>query len=253
MGIIQKSVEMATGPGIVEKAIRRSPVHGNNLVGVRSEQPDEAHLLKNGVIAWRRNDERGEPYRQLRTQLLKEMQKHGWRTLAVTSADDAAGKTLTATNLAIAIGQAVNHTSFLIDLDLRQPSVHETLGLHVEQGISDCLRGDAELRDVLVKLPYGETLVVPGNSKANSASEVLSSLEMARIEQELLASCQLPIIIYDLPSLLKYDDALLFTPRVDATLLVVNDGVTTKEQVQRSFQLLNDVNIIGTILNQAKS
>ena len=45
----------------------------------------------------------------------------------------------------------------------------------------------------------------------------------------------------------------MFTPTVDATLMVVEDGVTTTDDVLRSLQLLEGSNLIGTILNKARS
>ncbi|MCP3670949.1 MAG: CpsD/CapB family tyrosine-protein kinase, partial [Gammaproteobacteria bacterium] len=59
------------------------------------------------------------------------------------------------------------------------------------------------------------------------------------------------LIIFDLPALLVNDDALAFTPDVDSTLLVVEDGATTPQEIDRCLQLLEGTNLIGTVLNKA--
>ena len=82
---------------------------------------DNEQLLEQRVIAASEHDERVGPYRQLRTQLLKTMRDKQWTTLAITSANEGAGKTLTAANLAISLSRDVNTTVLLVDLDLNTP------------------------------------------------------------------------------------------------------------------------------------
>jgi Mrp family chromosome partitioning ATPase len=60
------------------------------------------------------------------------------------------------------------------------------------------------------------------------------------------------LIIYDLPPLLRNDDAMVFIPNADATLLVVEDGVTTPDDLRRSLRLLQDTALLGTVLNKAR-
>src|SRR5690625_2026841 len=52
------------------------------------------------------DDRRAEPYRQLRTQVLRNMRANDWQTIAITSPNSHAGKTLTAANL-----RSEEHTS----------------------------------------------------------------------------------------------------------------------------------------------
>ena len=59
------------------------------------------------------------------------------------------------------------------------------------------------------------------------------------------------IIIFDLPPLLNIDDAMVFLPNVDATLMVVENGKNTQSEVQQSMRLLQSTNLIGTVLNKA--
>lgn len=60
------------------------------------------------------------------------------------------------------------------------------------------------------------------------------------------------IIIFDLPPLLRNDDAIVFVPNVDACLFVVEDGATKPEDIERSMQLLKRSQLIGTVLNKAR-
>jgi len=208
-------------------------------------------LIENRVVTAFENDERAEPYRQLRTQVLKKLRDNNWRTLAITSAQQGAGKTLTAINLAIAIAKEVNQTVLLADMDFKAPSILDVLGLEVEVGLVEHLTGQVSLEDVLVNPGLDRLTVLPALPVAGATSEILSSPRMKSMLDEIVNRYSDRLIIFDLPPLLRDDDALVFTPYVDTTLLVVENGVTTPEEMERCVQLLEGTNILGTILNKA--
>ncbi len=218
----------------------------------RSVEIDEQQLKENRVIAGFNYDERVEAYRQLRTRLLKIMRDNNWNTLAVTSSHEDAGKTLTAVNLAISMSREVNQTVLLVDLDLRSPSIHQALGIEVNKGIVDYLNGSVSLEETLVNPGFQRLVVLPGRAQDEYSSEILSSPDMMSLMAEIKNRYKSRIIIFDLPPLLRNDDALILTPKVDATLLVVEDGVTTEAELNRSKLLLEGSNLIGTILNKAR-
>ena len=60
------------------------------------------------------------------------------------------------------------------------------------------------------------------------------------------------IIIFDLPPLLRNDDAMACGPSADACLFVVEDGATSPTDIKRSLQLMKHAQLIGTILNKAR-
>jgi protein-tyrosine kinase len=213
---------------------------------------DDVLLEQNRVIAGFLHDERAEIYRQLRSQILPLMKASGWRTLALTSPGENAGKTLTAVNLAISISQEVNQTVMLVDLDLRKPSVHTTLGFEAKKGIADCINYGEPIENVLLNPQFKRLVVLPGRALGEYSSELLTSPSMQALMQEIVNRYESRIIIFDLPPLLRNDDALVFTPLVDATLLVVEDGVSTVDQVKRCLHLLEKSNLLGTILNKAR-
>ena len=218
----------------------------------RSVEIDEQQLKENRVIAGFNYDDRVEAYRQLRTRVLKIMRDNNWNTLAVTSSHENAGKTLTAVNLAISMSREVNQTVLLVDLDLRTPSVHEALGIEVNRGIVDYLHNDVTLEETLINPGFQRLVVLPGRAQDEYSSEILSSPAMESLLSEIKNRYKSRIVIFDLPPLLRNDDALILTPKVDATLLVIEDGVTTEAELNRSKLLLEGSNLIGTILNKAR-
>jgi non-specific protein-tyrosine kinase len=60
------------------------------------------------------------------------------------------------------------------------------------------------------------------------------------------------IIIFDTPSLL-YTDPLVLSRYIDGVLLVVEQEKTTAQEVRQTVELLEDLRIIGIVLNKSKS
>ena len=213
---------------------------------------DDKHIEANRVIAGRSDDQRVEVYRQLRTQVLQTLSDNQWNTLAITSPMKNAGKTLTSINLAISLAKEVNHSVLLVDLDLTQPDVHKTMGFEVEYGLLDVLNGDANVEWALVNPNMQRLVILPCQPTDEYSSEILTSPDMADLLHELRTRYENRILIFDLPPLLRNDDALKFIPFVDATLMVVEAGTTTPEQLERSRYLMKNTNLIGSILNKAR-
>lgn len=271
-GIIGKTAAPGTtksrdhsGDSPAQEATSVDSVHGSNdnahslplpsqvrYSTTRTVEPSVKTLSQNRVIAGEMHDPRVEAYRQLRSQVLAEMRRHDWHSLALTSAHENAGKTLTAVNLAISISQEANQTVLLVDLDLRKPSVHTTLGIDITKGIVDHLLREEPIENILLNPGYPRLVVLPGLPQGHYSSEILTSSKMKSFMAEITGRYPDRIIIFDLPPLLRNDDAIVFVPNVDACLFVVEDGATKPEDIERSMQLLKRSQLIGTVLNKAR-
>ncbi len=189
-------------------------------------------------------------YKMLRTRLLQRMNANGWRQIAVTSATQGDGKTVTAINLAISLAGDVNHEVCLVDLDLRRSSIADYLGVKIDQGVSDCLARGIAIEDVLLKTPYERLTLLPNLRAEAHSSELLNSPEMRSLASQL-AIGKHQIVVYDMPPLLAADDMLAFESMVDTTLFVVAEGKTSRIEVVKACELLEGTNLIGTVLNRS--
>ncbi len=210
-------------------------------------------LKKNRVLIDKDHDRAIAAYKLLRTQIEQRMLAKQWNTLAVTSPGPNHGKSLTCINFAISLAKASHHTVLLVDLDLRKPTIHKYFGYEPENGIYDCLTEGLPLNEILFNPGIERLVVAPGKDTIYNSSEVLSSPAMGAFVEELKSRYPARYVIFDLPPVLATDDAIAFSPYVDATLLVVEDGVTTKDQLKQTAEMLQGVNIIGTILNKSKN
>jgi protein-tyrosine kinase len=191
-------------------------------------------------------------YKMLRTQILQRLKENNWNVLAVTSPGNGEGKSLTALNLAVSLAMEVNYTVLLVDANLRHPSLHEHLGLPGSRGLSDYLTKDTPLHELLVH-PKGidHLTILPGGQAMLNSAEMLNSPKMSRLVEELKTRYSSRIVVFDLPPVLSAADAMAFTPYVDATLLVVEEGKTKRKEVENALGLLSSTNVLGTVLNKA--
>ena len=138
----------------------------------------------------------------------------------------------------------------MVDLNLRQPGIHEKFGVQPRVGIDDYLRGETHLKDCLVCPGITRLVVLPAReAKGEAAAEIISSPRMTALAKELQNRYADRIIIYDAPPLLTSSDTLGFLPNVDAVLLVARSGRTTKAELEKSAHLLGNKAIVGTLLN----
>ena len=188
----------------------------------------------------------------LSTQVLQRMNEYNWSSLAVTSPRKAEGKTSIAINLGISIAREVEYTVLLVDANLRHSTLHEFFGLNPEHGLSEYLTSDIELSSVLIN-PKGldHFVILPAGKPSMSSSEMLSSPKMCSLVQELTTRYPKRIIIFDLPPVLETADALAFVPCIDTVLVVVEDDVTTENDLRSAVDMLSVTDIIGTVLNKA--
>lgn len=194
-----------------------------------------------------------EAYRVLRTQVLQRLRDNNWNTLAITSAADNEGKTLTAINLAISLASEVTCTVLLVDADLRHPRLRNYFGLQLESGLGDYLTGATDdIGSLLIHPSRIERLVLlPGGQPQRDSAGLLSAPRMLKLIDELKNRYPSRIVLFDLPPILSTADTLAFTPLIEAALLVVEEGSAHSGEVVRAAELLQKTHLIGTVLNKS--
>src|SRR5262249_15926218 len=111
------------------------------------------------------------------------------------------------------------------------------------------LVNNTPIPECMKRLSFDRLNILPAGEPVDHSSELLGSPKMAALARELKNRYPDRIVIYDTAPTLAQDDALTFLPHVDATLVVVRDGVTTAEDLKTCLGRLGGANIIGTVLN----
>src|SRR5277367_2354911 len=201
------------------------------------------------VTQVRPQSQMAESYRALRTSLLLSNLGAPPKVIMVTSARPQEGKTTTSINTAIVLAQKGVRV-LLIDADLRRPSIHKTLGMGPRSGLSNVLTGSATVQQTITISPILPNLfIMPAGTPPPNPAELLASANMRELVAELRE--QYDHIVIDTPPTLSVTDAVVLSPRADATILVIRSGQTTKQALRRARDILMQVNahVAGVLLN----
>ena len=194
-----------------------------------------------------------EAFRTLRTNLEFSNLDNPVKTLVVTSAGPGEGKSTTLANLAITTAQTEKKV-YLVDCDLRRPSLHRLFGIANDVGLTSMIRDEA-LRDAP---PLQETQVpglwlLPSGPLPPNPSELLGSKRMEEVIAKLKE--QADIILFDAPPSTVVTDAAVLASKVDGVLLVFSAGRTKRDHAQKAKALMEKVNarLVGVVLNNVRA
>lgn len=241
--VLRESLDLS-----VKSAEQLAELTGGSALGVIGLDP--AAVKKPLTVHGPAHAPRAEAFRFLRTNLQFVDIDRPVRSVVITSPLAQEGKSLTASNLAIALAQA-GKTVALVDGDLRKPRVAHYLGIEGSAGLTSVLLGRVELEEVLQ--PWGgmSLAVLPSGPIPPNPSELLGSQQMRRILDELRSRAD--IVVIDAPPLLPVADAAVLGQNCDGAVLVARYGRTSVDQVRRAADQLRavDVRLLGSVLNMA--
>ncbi len=196
----------------------------------------------------------GEQFKILRTNIQTLKYAHNYKIFMLTSAINGEGKTVTATNLAIAMAHDVNNRSILlIDTDMRKGTVAKYLGLSKSPGLSEVLKGEAATDSVFLNPNIDNLTVMCSGKKPKNPSELLNSKAM----EQLLASLKprFDYIFIDATPVMPVADACILAPMADAVILVIQAGRTQRDLVKHTMSRLHQSrsNVVGYVLTSIEN
>ena len=173
--------------------------------------------------------------------------------IAFTSALPHEGKSTLAAGLALMIAQA-GGSAVLVDCDLRNPSLSQTLAPSATAGFIEVVSDMAAIDDVLwrsdpkINLSFLPTVL---KSRVAHTSEILASAATNKLFEKLRKRYE--YIIVDLSPLAPVVDVRTTSHFVDSYVCVIEWGRTKIDVVRKALADAPAVyqNLIGTVLNKA--
>lgn len=205
-----------------------------------------------------------EPFRLLRTNLSFASLDRPLRSILVTSAAPAEGKSMLMANLALTYARA-GESVVLVDLDLRRPSVHRLFDEPQVPGLTDVVLRRTPLPGALRAVSIDNADAgAPQNGGSSSAKhgslwvltagiappdpgELVGTDVLGRMLQYLEQTYD--VVLIDAPPLLAVGDGMTLSAKVDAMLIVGRLGIVRRPLLKDLHRLLGAVpaRVVGVV------
>ncbi|MCI0493746.1 polysaccharide biosynthesis tyrosine autokinase [candidate division KSB1 bacterium] len=221
--------------GVLNKVGQKNGSEGSNYQKLLSHAMTKPHVY--------------EAYRSLQLNLSFASPDKPVKSILVTSACAGEGKTLTAANMAQFFSQNGTRT-LLIDCDLRRPTVHNTLQIDQEPGLTNLLIDTTMSLGSSIQSYYNENLsILTSGTLPPNPSEILNSQKMKDVLTE--AKAHYDLLILDAPPVIAVTDSIILGAEIDGICLVIRSGKTSQDAVIKAIKMIENsgIKIIGIILN----
>jgi succinoglycan biosynthesis transport protein ExoP len=174
------------------------------------------------------------------------------QVLLVVSPLTGEGKTTLSVNLALTLAR--HGRTCIVDADLRKEGVAQALGVVAYHGIREVLCKTMEVDQVLVSAVQLPNLSLMGAGSApGEPGGLISSGAMSDLVGKLRQRFE--FIVIDSPPMLLFSDGRALSALADGVIVVGRSGVTTRESLKRTMDLLRGVRsapVVELVLNAAE-
>lgn len=167
--------------------------------------------------------------------------------LMVVSPLEGEGKTITAMNVALALGEEVGRRTLLVDFDLRRPRLEGFLVEGGRPGLADLLRGDVKLAGALQNCPREQLHVLTAGTRPGATTRLLSGERLERLLAALRG--QFDFVIGDCPPILPFAESRVLAGLADSALMVARAELTPRTSLAEALSLVEEEKLAGVLLN----
>jgi capsular exopolysaccharide synthesis family protein len=189
-------------------------------------------------------------YTALRTRFLRSLTTKGFRSVLITSALEAEGKTLTAINLAISCARLEDNRVLLVDADLRKKGLTTFLNCRDSAGLFDVLGQGLDPDSAILATDLPNLYVLPAGSQPGSLTELFAGTYW----KDFLAwtDTRFKLVLVDSPPLASVSETELISGGCDGVLMVVRAQSTKRDALQKVSQHLDRQKLLGVVFNSVK-
>ena len=190
-----------------------------------------------------------EAYRTIRTNIIFSDIDNKIKTILFTSTKKNEGKSTIVANVAYFFSKLEKKKILLIDLDLRNPSVHKMFSVSNSIGIIEHLKENKPLDECIHKIEDNFHVLSMGMAQPNP-SEILSSNKMRKFLTNIRKSYD--YIFVDAPPVGIVSDPIIISEFIDGIIYVIAYNEVDISHAKAAIDNLkkSDANIIGAVLNK---
>ena len=225
---------------------------GTSVLGVLPELPyrsDRARIARS--VEEDPHSLLAEAIRSVRTATAFALQD-GRGVVLLTSASTGEGKSVCASNLAVALARAGKKT-LLIDADLRRPTQHEIYSVPAGAGLAGLLSSGVPVKKAIVADVARGLDLLPAGDAHGKASELIEGRVLGELLTALRESYE--CIVVDAPPVLETSEARVLASLADVTVFVLRLDQSRAPNLKRAAGILRGVGarILGALPNGASS
>src|SRR5438105_3639009 len=196
-------------------------------------------------------DDVNEVVEALRGVCLNLVYAHGGRApllVTITSPGAGHGKSFISANLAHTFADG-GHRTLLIDADIRRGVLHRRLSVRRRPGLSDFLRGEAQLEAIVQATQFPALSLIGCGTRAYNAPELLGSPAMTSLVNGLRGGYD--VVLIDSPPLAAGVDPLILSTLTGTLALVLRTGYSHRDVAAAKLEVLQrlPVRMLGAVLN----
>ena len=189
-----------------------------------------------------------EALRAIRLNLVYAYGTAGPMVFTITSPGRSEGKTFLTGQLARVFAENGQRT-LVVEGDLRKGTLHRRLAVSRRPGLSDYLRGDAAIDQIVQKTKFSLLHVITGGTRFADAPELLGTQAMVQLLAALRS--RYDVIICDSPPLGAGIDPLVLGTATGNMLLLLRTGVSHRELTEAKLDVISrlPIRLLGAVLN----
>jgi capsular exopolysaccharide synthesis family protein len=193
-----------------------------------------------------------EKFRVLGLKLRHLLERRKLKRIVITSSIPEEGKSLIAANLALNQSRSKILNSVLVDGDLRRPELASRFGFHRNlAGLSEVLRGERQLSEVVYKLEGSSLWFLPAGMTPENPMELMQSGRLQQTLEQL--ETFFDWIVIDTPPVRPLADTPLWMKLADGVLLVTREGLCDRKQLERAMEVIDHSTMLGVVVNSCSS
>jgi capsular exopolysaccharide synthesis family protein len=188
----------------------------------------------------------------IRTLVLHEAGLESARVLMVTSAEGREGKTTLACHLAASMARAGKKT-LLVDGDLIRPGCHKLFDQPLQPGLSELLRGQVKIADVVRPTPAPGLWMMPAGQADRAVVQSLAKDGLQKVFGRL--KTEFDMIIVDSSPVLPVAQTLLIGKQADAVVMSIMHDHSRVPPVYAAHHRLTSlgIRVLGGVFHKARA
>ena len=192
-----------------------------------------------------------EEYRKMKNKIFSFESDKPIKTILFCSSHRGEGNSTVCLNFAQTLA-VQGYRVFLVDANLRNPTLHSPFQLGQVNGLTDLCLGNTRMEDTMKKTMLDNLWVMTSGVPYSNPSAIFGSEAFDALLDQIKS--QADCILFDSPPLDSYDDSIALAAKVDGVVLVIESEKTRREVAHKSKQRLENTGarILGVVLNKRK-